>query len=250
MSSPDEPFDFAKIRLFVEAPLSAGAMIEFDKGQVHYLVHVMRQKSGGTVLVFNGRDGEWLAALETVGKREVTARLVRPMRAQTEVPDVMLVFAVLKKTPMDFLVQKAVELGVGILQPVVTDYTNQARINEDRLRAQVIEAAEQSGRLCLPEVRPLARLETILAGWPEERSLIFCDEAGGVPPLREALAAGQGAAPTALLIGPEGGFSDSERARLQDFDRAVAVSLGPRIMRAETAGVAALAIWQSLAGDL
>ncbi|TNE57965.1 MAG: 16S rRNA (uracil(1498)-N(3))-methyltransferase [Alphaproteobacteria bacterium] len=250
MSSPDATFDFAKIRLFVGADMSEGALIQFDKGQVHYLVHVMRQKAGDTVLVFNGRDGEWLAALETVGKREVTARLVRPMRAQAEVPDVMLVFAVLKKTPMDFLVQKAVELGAAILQPVVTEYTNQGRVNEERMRAQAIEAAEQSGRLSLPDIRPLARLADLLDQWPGERSLLFCDEAGGVPALREVLEEGQGSAPAALLIGPEGGFSEGERARLRGFDGAVAVGLGPRIMRAETAAMAALTIWQSVNGDL
>lgn len=249
MSTEIEDFDFAKIRLFVDAPLSTGVKVDLETGQAHYLRNVMRQKVGDTFLAFNGIDGEWLGLIIEISKKQVIAEMSKKMREQDVVPDIELVFAPVKKSALDYLVQKSVELGVLILQPVVTEHTVVRRVNAERIRASAVEAAEQSGRLTLPTLRELEPLDDLLGAWPKGRALIFCDEARNALPLAQAAQALKGS-PCSLLIGPEGGFSDAERTRIKSRPETVAVSLGPRIMRAETAAAAALAIWQSVAGDL
>lgn len=248
-TSQYEPYDFAKIRLFVDADLEANGTLGLSKDHVHYLANVMRRKPGGSVLLFNGRDGEWGADIATLDRKQGQLVLRVQTRQQDEVPDVDLLFAPVKKMRLDFLVQKATELGVARLRPVFTVRTIVSRIKEDRLRANVIEAAEQCGRMTVPEVLPTLRLDPLLDGWPDGRTLIFCDEAREAKPLQQALEQ-LGPRPMSLLIGPEGGFDGAERARLLAHPDCIPVSLGPRIMRADTAALAALAIWQSVAGDL
>lgn len=244
----DLTYSGGKLRLYVGASLGAGACIEPDAGQTHYLLHVMRAKAGDRVSLFNGRDGEWVARLADVGKRSCTLQCDARVAEQDMVPDVWLVFAPVKKTPADYVTQKATELGVRVLQPVLTRRTIVRRVNEDRMRANAIEAAEQSGRLSVPEVRGAIDLDRLLANWPAERRIVFCDEAGEAPPVAEALAHATDG-PWAILIGPEGGFDPAERTAIRALDCTVPVALGRRILRADTAGLAALAVWQALRGD-
>lgn len=249
---PEEPGELVytggKLRLYVNAPLHNGARVAPDGGQTHYLLHVMRARAGDSVLLFNGRDGEWLARLTDVTRRDCALVCQRQTRAQAGVPDLWLVFAPVKKTPAEFLAQKATELGVAALIPVITERTVARRVNIERLRANAVEAAEQSERLTLPEIHEPQRLVHLLQHWPENRDLVFCDERGDAPPIGDAL---NGARPGAwaLLTGPEGGFTPSERELVRACRAAVPVSLGPRIMRADTAALAALAVWQSVLGD-
>ncbi len=248
MSTALEPFDFAKTRLFVGDDLAEGAGVVLDPGQTHYLANVMRKSMGETVLLFNGRDGEWLAEIAKIGKKALDLRVVKPSRAQTITPDLELLFAPVKKLRLDFLVQKATELGVSVIRPVITRRTN-AKVKQDRMVANVVEAAEQCGRLDVPEVKHEVKLETLLAEWPPGRGLIFCDESRDAAPLAEALERSDSDGPWSILIGPEGGFADEERETLRRFAPAMAVSLGPRIMRADTAALAALAVFQATRGD-
>jgi 16S rRNA (uracil1498-N3)-methyltransferase len=234
-----------KLRLHVVASLAAGAAIPASEGQAHYLLHVMRAKPGMLVSLFNGRDGEWLAELGMLSKRGVTLTCLKQTAPQTGVPDLWLVFAPVKKTPSDYLTQKATELGVSLLQPVMTRRTIVARINEERMAANAIEAAEQSGRVSIPEIRTAVTLEKLLASWPQERRIYFCDEGGDAQPLAKIAQPG----PAAILTGPEGGFDPAERERLRALPFVTPVTLGPRILRADTAALAALAIWQSVRGD-
>ena len=235
-------------RLFVTAGLETGAVVTLTDGQAHYLLHVLRAGAGDRVLVFNGRDGEWQAEIASASKRGVVLNVRRQTLPQTAVPDVWLVFAPVKKTPSDYLVQKATELGVAKLQPVFTRRTIVSRINADRLSANAVEAAEQSARLSVPEIGEAWALDKLLSVWPKERRLFFCDEGGDAKSLAEiARAAGRG--PAAILTGPEGGFDPAEREMLRAKPFVTPVSLGPRILRADTAALAALAIWQSIAGD-
>jgi len=199
------------------------------------------------VSLFNGRDGEWLAEIAPSGKRGVTAACRKQTRKQQEVPDIWLVFAPVKKTPADYLVQKATELGASVLQPVFTRRTIVTRINRERMLANAIEAAEQSARLSVPQVREGVVFDKLLASWPKERRLFFCDEGGDAKVLAEAAKDASG--PAAILTGPEGGFDPVERAALRALSFVTPVTLGPRILRADTAALAALAIWQSVAGD-
>ncbi len=210
----------------------------------------MRAKRGDRVSLFNGRDGEWLARIEATSKRGLDLVCERQTMLQREVPDLWLVFAPVKKTPADYLVQKATELGVRALQPVFTRRTIVSRVNCERLRANAIEAAEQSGRVSVPECREALTLEKVLASWPKDRTLIFCDEAGNAPMLIDALLdLPDDGGPCAILTGPEGGFDPAERAMIRSVPGAVPVLLGTRILRADTAALAALAIWQSVWGD-
>jgi 16S rRNA (uracil1498-N3)-methyltransferase len=195
-------------------------------------------------LLFNGRDGEWLAEIATA-KRGAMLTCLKQTQAQAGVPDLWLLFAPVKKTPADYLVQKATELGVSKLQPVFTRRSIVTRVNPDRLLANVVEAAEQSGRLSVPEIGTPTPLEKILAAWPKQRRLYFCDEGGNAKPLAEVA----GNAPAAILTGPEGGFDPAERDALRALSFVTPVTLGPRILRADTAALAALAIWQSVKGD-
>ncbi|MCD1617843.1 16S rRNA (uracil(1498)-N(3))-methyltransferase [Salipiger marinus] len=237
----------AKVRLFVDHPLGAGQPVPLTREQAHYLFSVMRLGSGAAVALFNGRDGEWRAEVEEAGKRGGTLLCASQTRVQGTPPDLWLIFAPIKKARTDFIVEKAVELGVRRILPVQTEFTNSERIRQDRLQAHAVEAAEQCGATFVPEVADLVRLDRLLACWPD-RALVFCDEkqAGAGDP---GAALARSPAPAAVLIGPEGGFSDSERARLHAMDRAQAIALGPRILRADTAAVAALTLWQAQCGD-
>lgn len=237
-----------RTRLFVEASLEPGAHVMLDEGQSHYLRHVLRAEAGDRVLLFNGRDGEWQARVAEIAKRGVRLELAGRTQPQKDGPDVWLVFAPIKKTPADYLAQKATELGAARLQPVFTRRTIVARLNSERLKANAVEAAEQSGRLTVPEIGEALTLEKLLACWPKERRLFFCDEEGDAKPL--AMAAREtGEGPSAILTGPEGGFDPRERALLRAQPFVTPVTLGPRILRADTAALASLALWQSVKGD-
>jgi len=252
MSREDDLPEFAKIRLFVEHELSAGACIELDKEQSHYIHHVMRRNAADSVRVFNGRDGEWSAHIARAG-RAVQLEAGACLRSQTGTSDMTLAFAPIKKSPMAFLVEKATELGVARLQPVITERTQVARVNLGRLRAQAIEAAEQSWRLSVPVIAEPMKLDTFLESWTA-KPLLYCDERGASMARKSTLETLQTvrdkSGPWATLIGPEGGFSPAEQRRIEALPNALAVSLGPRIVRAETAAVMALTLWQAVLGDL
>jgi len=235
-----------RTRLFVEEDLAEGAAFALGPEQSHYLLHVLRAKSGDRVLLFNGRDGEWQAEI-AAARRALTVACRVQTRRQAGVPDIWLLFAPVKKTPADYLAQKATELGAARLQPVFTRRTIVTRVNRERLSANAAEAAEQSDRLSVPQTPQPVTLEKALAAWPAERRLYFCDEGGEAQPLAEAARGTSG--PAAILTGPEGGFDPAERAMLRACPFVVPVTLGPRILRADTAALAALAIWQSVAGD-
>jgi 16S rRNA (uracil1498-N3)-methyltransferase len=235
-------------RLFITAVLEPGATVALDEGQTHYLLHVLRAKTGDRVLLFNGRDGEWQARIAAAGKRGISLEVRTRTLPQATVPDLWLVFAPVKKIPSDYLSQKATELGVSKLQPVFTRRTIVARINQERLLANAVEAAEQSGRLTVPEIGEAIGLDKLLAAWPHERMIFFCDEGGDSASLADA-ARKTGERPAAILTGPEGGFDPAERESLRALPFVTPVSLGPRILRADTAALAALAIWQSVKGD-
>ena len=237
-----------KARLYLESALSAGLEPALSAGQAHYLRSVLRLTEGQSVGLFNGRDGEWRAELLSVGRSGVRLRTVERRRAQQAGPDIRLCFAPLKKSAVDIVAAKATELGAGRLSPVFTDHTAAARINTQRLRANAIEAAEQCERLDVPAVDKPVRLENLLEAWPEERPLLVCAEAGGAVPLAEA-AADLGVAGYGILIGPEGGFSIKELDRLSRLAFVRPVGLGPRILKADTAALAALAICQAITGD-
>jgi 16S rRNA (uracil1498-N3)-methyltransferase len=236
------------VRLYVEAALSGDAAVSPDEAQAHYLIHVMRAKVGDRVCLFNGRDGEWLARIDQVKKRACTLVCERQTQRQSDVPDIWLCFAPIKKTPADYVVQKATELGVRVLQPVFTRRTIMSRVNLERMNANAIEAAEQSGRVSVPEVREPMDLQNLLSSWPRDRKLLFCDEVGGVPAIADALR-GNLASRWAILTGPEGGFDPAEAVLIRSLPFVIPVSLGKRILRADTAALAALAIWQALVGD-
>ena len=235
------------IRLFVEAPLEEGAAVTLASGQAHYLRNVMRQAPGDRIRLFNGRNGEWEGTIETLAHNRATIRPVTRLAVQPPAPDLHLLFAPLKSERTRFVVEKATELGVGAIHPVLTRYGQTRRVNLERLRAHAIEAAEQCGRLEVPHVAPPCPLADALAAWPAERRLLVCD-----PEARSTMAEavdGDSGASWAILIGPEGGFAPAEKRLLADHPAAVHARLGPRILRAETAVAAALACWQALAGD-
>jgi 16S rRNA (uracil1498-N3)-methyltransferase len=235
-------------RLYVTADLGEGVALTLDEGQTHYLLHVLRAEAGNLVSLFNGRNGEWLAEITAASKRGITATCRQRVEAQRGTPDIWLAFAPVKKTPSDYLVQKAAELGVSVLQPVFTRRTIVTRINEERMVANAVEAAEQSGRLTVPDVRAAVSFDRLLAAWPQERRLLFCDEGGDAKAMSQAARESRGG-PCAILTGPEGGFDPQEREALRALPFVVPVTLGPRILRADTAALAALAIWQAVAGD-
>jgi 16S rRNA (uracil1498-N3)-methyltransferase len=241
--------DFRAPRLFVDAALREGERIALERNQSNYLGNVLRLSAGETILVFNGRDGEWRAAIEG-RKRPDGLSIVARTRPQDHLPDIAYVFAPLKHARLDYMVQKAVEMGASRLQPVLTRHTQVSRVNSERMRANVIEAAEQCGILSLAEVAEPVALERYLEKRETIRLLVFCDEAADISNPIEALQQGLTAAEGIdILIGPEGGFAEEERALLLRQPRTLRLSLGPRILRADTAGVAALALVQAALGD-
>ncbi len=240
--------DFRAPRLFVDHPLKAGQTVALDRSQSNYLGNVLRLPSGESVLVFNGRDGEWQAAIAG-RKRPDTLTLITQTRPQDRLPDVAYVFAPLKHARLDYIVQKAVEMGAASLQPVVTRHTQVSRVNTERMRANVIEAAEQCGILSLAEVAEPLSLERYLGQRAAQRLLVFCDEAADVSDPMAALKGAAGPNGIDVLIGPEGGFAEEERALLVKQPHILRLALGPRILRADTAGVAALALVQAALGD-
>jgi len=235
------------VRLFVEGPLGETVQVSVSPQQAHYLLHVMRGRPGDVVSVFNGRDGEWLARIGDVSRRSCTLTSIRQTAPQSGVPDLWLVFAPIKRTAADYVAQKATELGVRVLQPVFTRRTVVHRVNVERMRANAIEAAEQSGRMTVPEVREPIELSRLLQSWPGDRRILFCDEAGGMP-IARALAGDAGDS-WSVLTGPEGGFDRAERELIRANPLTVPVSLGARILRADTAALAALSVWEALCGD-
>ncbi|MDX2259776.1 MAG: 16S rRNA (uracil(1498)-N(3))-methyltransferase [Hyphomicrobiaceae bacterium] len=241
--------DFNAQRLFVDQPLGPGTTVALSGEQANYLVNVLRMRAGDAILVFNGRDGEWRAVLAEVAKRRAALAVGEQARPQEAGPDIDYLFAPLKRARLDYMVQKAVEMGVARLRPVITRHTVAERVNLDRMRANAIEAAEQCGILRLPDIVAPARLDAVLTGWDARRRLIFCDEAAPPGGPLGALAGIERGAPVAVLVGPEGGFSEEERARILALPQALAISLGPRIMRADTAAVAALALVNAVVGD-
>lgn len=239
--------DRPKIRLYVDQPLGPGQTVDLSRDQANYLFNVMRLDAGAGVALFNGRDGEWRALVAEAGKRGgrlICDMLTAPLMAP---PDLWLMFAPIKKARTDFIVEKATEMGAARIIPVQTDFTNAERIRQDRLQAHAVEAAEQCGGTFVPEVADLQRLDRMLADWPEGRGLIFADE--GLAGAEVCLAAAPKRQSWAILIGPEGGFSEAERARLRGLPFVTPLSLGPRILRADTAAVAALTLFQARLGD-
>jgi len=241
-------YDFRSPRLHVEEPLGEGAVVALNRAQAHYLTTVLRLKSGGRVLVFNGRDGEWEATLEA-GKRAALLRAGARTRPQTEAADLHYLFAPLKSGRLDYMVQKAVEMGVSRLQPVLTRHGQMGRVNGARMRANAVEAAEQCGILTLPDIGELVTLAAALAALELRRWLIFCDEDAAIADPVAALAKLPPRSALAVLIGPEGGFAEDERAALIKRPNVLRLALGPRILRADTAAVAALALVQAVVGD-
>ncbi|RUV71128.1 MAG: 16S rRNA (uracil(1498)-N(3))-methyltransferase [Mesorhizobium sp.] len=235
-------------RLFVPNDLGPGIEFEASPQQGHYLMHVLRLGEGAEILLFNGRDGEWSAAIAAKSKKAVRLKVLALQRPQPPLPDLVYCFAPLKLGRLDYLVQKAVEMGAGVLQPVITQHTQVAKPGIERLRANVVEAAEQCGILAVPDLREAEKFERLLADWDKERRLIFCDEDASTNNPLPALQA----VPEkkfGLLVGPEGGFSDEERRMLRELPFVTAIPLGPRILRADTAAVAALAVIQATIGD-
>ena len=268
MSDNELTYPGGRLRLFVDDPLRAGNCVVPDEQQTHYLLHVMRAKAGDRVNLFNGSDGEWVARLTGVSKRSCSLECERRLRPQSGDPDLWLCFAPIKKTPADYVVQKATELGVAVLQPVFTRRTIVSRVNLERMRANAVEAAEQSERLTIPDCREPLSFDKLLANWPRDRRLFFCDEGGDALPIAEAVRnppplveeGGEvmvsaspvreiAPEPAAIFTGPEGGFDDRERETLRALPFVTPVTLGPRILRADTAALAALTIWQSVKGD-
>lgn len=235
------------IRLFLDQPLSAGARLEPSPDQARYLTGVMRQGVGDEVLLFNGRDGEWRARLAEVSKRSCVLEALEHTREQAPTPDLELIVALVKRGRLETIVEKAAELGCRRVRLCITRRTQADHTRVERLQAIAIEASEQTGRLDVPEIAAPEKLDRILDAWPEGRRLMFCDEGGEVRPALEALP--REAAPWSVLIGPEGGFAPEERDRLRSLDFVTPVGLGPRILRADTAAIAALTLWQARLGD-
>ncbi len=241
-------YDFSGTRLFVRESLREGSIVILEAAQHNYIRNVMRLAEGSTIALFNGKDGEWLGNITEAGKRRTVITAQHFVRPQTPLPNLSYLFAPLKHARLDYMVQKAVEMGAGRLCPVITRRTQAARLNLERVEANVIEAAEQCGIIALPHVEEPQKLSIVLENWPQERTLIFCDEDA---PLSDSIAQlnqckGK---PLAILIGPEGGFDPAEREQLLQMPNTIRLSLGSRILRADTAAVAALAVVQALCGD-
>jgi 16S rRNA (uracil1498-N3)-methyltransferase len=245
-------YEFRMPRLYVETDLDKDAALTLPREPSHYLANVLRMTAGDFVLLFNGRDGEWRASIESSGKKGVSLKCVNQLRDQPPDADLLYAFAPLKHARLDYMVQKAVEMGASALQPVITQHTQVARVNPDRMRANMIEAAEQCGVLALPALYPEKKLLDFLGALETDRLLIFCDEdcspGNAFATLRDAHRA-KSSQKIAVLIGPEGGFSEGERQSIVRFENHARISLGPRILRADTAAVASLALVQAVLGD-
>ena len=233
-------------RLFVETPLAEGGQVRVEGGQAHYLLSVLRLKAGDPVKLFDDATGEWLGVASAIGKRDVILDVTAHLRDRESAPDLWLIAAPIKKGRIDWVAEKACELGVARLVPVLTRRTVVDRLNGDRFRAHMIEAAEQCDRTALPTLAEPIKLDGLLRDWPTNRTLFFADELGGAP-AADAMATHKG--PAAILIGPEGGFDDIERDAIRALPQSIDIGLGPRILRADTAAAAAVAIWMSVAGD-
>jgi len=247
-------YDFRSPRLFVEAPLAEGVALALERNPANYLLNVLRLKPGADLLVFNGRDGEWRAQLGPARKKTVRLDVAERTREQTAPGNLHCLFSPLKRARLDYMVQKAVEMGASRLQPVIMRHTQAERVNLARMRANAIEAAEQCGILNLPEIVAPVTLDAFIRKWVPERLLVFCDEDAEVKDPVAALSNGRdpvivGPTPVTLLVGPEGGFAEEERASLLELANIVRLALGPRILRADTAAVAALALVQAVLGD-
>lgn len=240
--------NFRLQRLFIDQPLKQGSMIDLEREQANYLLNVLRLKDDSQLLVFNGQDGEWLTNLKQEGRKKAALTLVEQTRAQPEPSDLVVLFAPIKVGRLEYMVQKMVEMGAGTIQPVFTDHTQLHKINEKRLSANIIEAAEQCGVLSIPQLNPAIKLSHLLSDWDESRQIIFCDEGTETNNPLSQLGA-QSTEKFALLIGPEGGFSTQEREMLQSLNYVTPIPLGPRILRADTALVAAMAVLQATIGD-
>jgi len=233
-------------RLFVDQPLADGQELRIEGGHAHYLLSVMRIKAGGVVKLFDDRTGEWLGEVVATAKRDLVLRIVAKLREREAVPDLWLCAAPIKRGRIDWVAEKASELGVARLVPVATRRAVVDKLNAERLRAHMIEAAEQCERTALPELADLVPLDRLLRDWPADRTLYFADEGGGTPLIEAVRGRGE---PAAILIGPEGGFDPAERDAIRALEHAVPVSLGPRILRAETAALAAVSVWMAAVGD-
>ena len=231
-------------RLFVQHELALDVQLRLDGAHAHYLAHVLRLKPGAPVKLCDDRTGEWLAEVRDIAKRDLTLQIIAHLRPRETVPDIWLLAAPVKKARLDMVVEKACELGVALYQPVITRRTIVERMNMDRLTATMVEAAEQCGRTALPAIADAIKLPALLRDWPADRTLYFADEEGGLP-LAQVAKPG----PAAILVGPEGGFDAEERAAIKALPQAIGISLGPRILRAETAAIAALSVWMAAAGD-
>ena len=239
--------NYTLARLYIDKSLEDGADISLSKVQTHYLTNVLRLKSGDSIRIFNGQDGEWRAEVVNLSRKLVGLMIAERLRAPSSCPDIWLCFAPVRKHRNAFIIEKATELGASVLQPVITDHTQFPKIRLDKMQAQIIEAAEQTERLDLPILKEPQKLSALIEGWDAERALIMGDEAGDCSPAQTILKSLTG--PAALLTGPEGGFSPSERDILRAKDFVTPVSLGPRILRADTAAVSLLTLWQAAQGD-
>jgi 16S rRNA (uracil1498-N3)-methyltransferase len=246
---PDRPSHLMS-RIYNESDLRRGMTITPAPDQSHYLKNVMRLKPGDGVRLFNGRDGEWRGEIATADKKAVTIKIAEQLKTQIAEPDLWLCCAPIKKAHFDFMIEKAAELGISVLQPILTQRTQVREVNVDRARAIAVEAAEQSERLSVPEIRKPVALDKLIASWPHDRALIVCAEHGVATPVKEAFALRRlKGTPAGIITGPEGGFAEDELERLRKIDGAIFARLGPRILRADTAVIAALSCWQALCGD-
>jgi len=247
-------YDFRSPRLFADAPLAEGAAVPLEAGQANYLSHVLRLKPGADVLVFNGREGEWRARIAATARKKIALDVAERTRTQTTPGDLHYLFSPLKHARLDYMAQKAVEMGASRLQPVIMRHTQAERVNLARMRANAIEAAEQCGILTIPEISEPRKLDALVRGWKADRLLVFCDEEADVKDPIAALSSARGGGiagplPVSLLVGPEGGFAEEERAALLKLPNVVRLALGPRILRADTAAVAAFTLVQAVLGD-
>jgi 16S rRNA (uracil1498-N3)-methyltransferase len=236
-------------RLYIPEPLAAGALVPLADENVHRLRNVLRLAAGATIAAFNEREGEWLCQIDRLRRSHGTLKVIEQRRSPEPGPDVWLVFAPIKRARLEWLVEKATELGVAALVPVMTARTQSERVNRERLRVIAVAASEQSERISLPEIRPEVPLIRLLVDWPADRRLILCDESGAGEPMAEALAGSEGTTPAAVFVGPEGGFAETELDALGKLSIVTRVGLGPRILRTETAALAALAVYQAITGD-